>query len=821
MNIRYLKYILFILSIFSTISSHAHTLTENVLYSNSSRKLLNVYQSNNLKCDIDTIRLKDGRIFTKLFFEEPGCYCSINPGLPQGKYVKVRFEVPFYSRNFSSSCWVGKPDHSILVKYPVLPFPIQNIENRPIKDEDYVIEYEKEDVIKNILNSYVFDDYIEDGDHHFVDVIVPVFNYEHSKKLVNLYSSMLVELTWEDCPVDEMHSISLPKNKKLQVNGINSLVNTNAEETDMGTAKERTVIVASQYYKDYLDDYILWRNQRGHDVFFVSLESILRVAQTYSPKPLDDAEAIRMWLQQTWRPDNKFSLFILDGQTYPVPYRKFDYPEESYMLFNSERYIPSDVYYVDINTKYGLYQTADNHYTCNIYSTQYSPSIPTGRLQFNKNEDLMNYFNKLLIYEGNPGLGNTSYLRKGLLTQQAQHLGYNSLFTVMKCIPDSIILRDNLAGNYNNNLPTGNMVVREMSDCGLISLQGHGDPVTLATSGNSYTKTWRCIKAMENYNPNSYSLGINHELPETNNGIDLMDNKYKPSVAYSLSCTVMPFDHLIYEDTGLEFNHPYNIGTSFTAGGAYGGVAFIGNTRIGWDYATQKMEVRFAEECLLNKSIGEGVNESRKVINSRYSQYTHNILGDPNIKIWLGEPNLHNITVSKNNQNIYLNGIIPKNTELFFWDGSSNSTKHTIDSFTTSTSISAVDIPFLANNPNQDYLIQVCSTGYVPFFYLIAPTGYLMNKTKRYITGNLFMDSSNQFKVASSGILLLNCIGKFISNGGLEIGNNGQVKIESLSETKLQNDEIKLGGKLEIRASKIVLSSGFKASGQAKLIVDK
>lgn len=115
----------------------------------------------------------------------------------------------------------------------------------------------------------------------------------------------------------------------------------------------------------------------------------------------------------------------------------------------------------------------------------------------------------------------------------------------------------------------------------VFQLDGHGAPSYIIVSNNAQINSNRVITAFQNVNSGNF-------IQESGHGLDCLTNHDYPAIAYSISCTSTPFD--IYGS----YDIPYNIGSSFTVAGLYGGPAFLGNTREGFyrNYASVRLEKR-------------------------------------------------------------------------------------------------------------------------------------------------------------------------------------------------------------------------------------
>ena len=89
-----------------------------------------------------------------------------------------------------------------------------------------------------------------------------------------------------------------------------------------------------------------------------------------------------------------------------------------------------------------------------------------------------------------------------------------------------------------------------------------------------------------NYGINALDSERKYYREMDGNGLDNITNFMYPSFSYSASCTVMPYDSPKYQNYGSytpDYDElSWNFGQSYTMGHNYGGVAFLGNTRLGY-----------------------------------------------------------------------------------------------------------------------------------------------------------------------------------------------------------------------------------------------
>jgi len=774
---------------------------------------------------IDSVELSDGRIFNKISTPDFMTMIGIKEGYPQGPYKLIQVSVPFLSKNYDVSCIGNSIIRSYHTDNPLLPEP-----GHIGKGWDVEYKYNPSNEPYNTESAkpfaYVHDSYIEDGNNKVVAIAIPLFGYDGNTGTINQYSRYDIELNWADCSADDLNYemlVQVSNDNGIDTSSVPTKSNASAQLAFSNSSIH--YILASECFKEKLSDYITWKQQIGYDVRFQSLEGIKSLTESYSPKPKDDAEGIRMWLKNEFVNNGKFSLLIIGSEDAPAPYRKFatsNTINNSNKNFDTEPFIPSDVYYADINSNYPLFKTLTDKFASPIDSATYSPVISTGRLMLSNQNDLKNYIWKRIVYDINPGFGDMNYLNRLFVFKQNIAYYSKSIADIMDCYSSKVILKDNKSFSFETSRPTGAEAIENMSQSGIMSLQGHGNPATIATSGKDRdSKNWRYIQAINSYSTDTTKLG---SKIDPNNGIDLMTNIGKPSVAYSISCTSMPFDKLLYDDTNYRFDMHYNVGSAYTTAGRCGGIAYIGNTRPSYLDTSIPMEISFAELSLNKQSIGKSLNEARKAItkNRRDDQLKLNLLGDPDIKPWLGSPKIISNSVSYGSI-LNISGNFVAGADIHIWDGVDNTLSLHVPVNLSSLTITREELRNNLSNIISDILVNISKDGYIPDIHLMAPGVSLSHRHKRYILRDLCMSNSPTsmccYNVQNGGFLELKCYGTFESNGGLVIGNRGLVSINSEINATLENDVIQNGGNIEISAPKVTLNAGFKVEAGGKLTI--
>ena len=587
-------------------------------------------------------------------------------------------------------------------------------------------------------------------------------------------------------------------------------------------------IITSKSFKDIAEKICVWQREKGKIAQISYIEDILASTQFevgsiyHETQLVDKAASLRAYLHSLhsghYRDD--MSIFFIGNEEAGIPIRKLrnykdttEYDKE----FSGACFIPTDGYYSDIYCEFLMEKHSSGNYLIKNSIGYFSPILPCGRLLTNSTYEVDNYFRKLVIYEGNPGLGDSSYLGNALITQHNSHFNEYNLTDLSKYGWNSYLLQGTDYGSFEVNSPTGSDVLSSLKNVGFASLRGHGTPYSIACSGyNEWGGVWRYIQTEDRLSP---QIVLNTDNPkyekDPNNGLDLLDNFGKPFVLYSLGCSTTPFDY--YTPKGGKCNNQkYNIGSMFTTATMNCGVAFIGNTRDSQQYSGKYIENSFMSSIGKDRTLGQFVCSLRKATTDRGGQYMLNLIGDPTLRLWLGAPLKLGSTFSLQNNDIIIGSPNIEDSRISLYDGIgpieyqfTNQSKNSATiHFTTTQGMG------ITGNEGRDFLISVWQNKYLPDFLLVADNRKLKNMTKKYILTDLNMGEAVKthvcrYDISDRGNLLLHCAGLFVSDNGLNVGNNGVVEVVSEISATLSNDHVEDGGCLEIKSPVIILDSGF------------
>jgi hypothetical protein len=153
------------------------------------------------------------------------------------------------------------------------------------------------------------------------------------------------------------------------------------------------------------------------------------------------------------------------------------------------------------------------------------------------------------------------------------------------------------------------------------------DPVTRAPDYG----TGSMLTSLDSYN------GRRNQEPESNKGLDNLNNQYFPSIVYAISCEVAPFDVFM----PAWYGGSINMAESFTMGSNYGGPAFLGNTRAGYfNYSSNLFRyfLNAISNSLYKGHIGIAELVSKQIGGGHYVGLSHNLIGCPEMQMWTYGP---------------------------------------------------------------------------------------------------------------------------------------------------------------------------------------
>ena len=291
----------------------------------------------------------------------------------------------------------------------------------------------------------------------------------------------------------------------------------------------------------------------------------------------------------------------------------------------------------------------------------YSPDLYVGRLLCSTKSEIDNYSNKLYKYVFNPGDGDKSYLKRALY--------FCDFVFEDDCEETSSSSSDffdntNLIEVHRTNI-SGVDLINEINATkyGYISGYVDGEPQAMRIKYN------HILTALDEYVPKN-----NDYVDEAGNGLDNLSNNSFPAIYYSVTSSAITFDNSCDLNDMTQFANKYNLGESFTVGGKYGGIAYLGNTKKGYREWTSPLECCFFRSMRTYHGYKLGVSEGvSKVLNTPFYEYwnnghynvvisSHNLIGDPEVEMWTSIPqNYTGLSISRNHV-LSVEGVTPSDT---------------------------------------------------------------------------------------------------------------------------------------------------------------
>lgn len=404
-----------------------------------------------------------------------------------------------------------------------------------------------------------------------------------------------------------------------------------------------------------------WIRQKGMDAGVVCVEDILAdpaiVGDTVSGL-YDDAGKIRQYLQYGYKyGGTRYVLFGGNDSIVPIRYgtgyrNGWDYDSN----WGED---PSDFYFAELNSDWK--RDGDTTLGTYYHEIDYKAELSVGRILCTMAQEVANYTDKLLLYEINPGRGDLSYLKKAFFLQtdwlQKNNEAHKVANEILDAFPDTTFLSE--FPSYKDSFPsapTGNDVISEMNNhYGYVSWFCHGYPpyiVTMTTGDNEGPgdTILNAVTSLDNFRNSRI------ERDETGNGLDCLNNKDYPMIAYSIACNIAAFD-------GFK-KHKYGdyltFARSFTTGKDYGGPALIGNTRVGFEDETYHVQQSF-NDYMRHYGIGASLNMAKLSPKNDRDRHHHflvvSVIGCPDLNIWTALPERQDATIAYGQDAVTLNPV--------------------------------------------------------------------------------------------------------------------------------------------------------------------
>ena len=773
----------------------------------------------------------------------PDLWTQSTAGTPELPVHYLRFSVPCDATDFTVSV-TGETTTAARYTLPVYPTQPPIPSNRNTSEQPFV----SPDSTVYSNNRYwpavpvqVVDEGFLDGDNHIVTVAVWPISYAPTDGEILFRNSVSVRLDYSvknagsENP-SRLRAISRrttgrnnvrwgkEEAKRIVVNP--AQVDGFAPATATRSASSRTVttlpdfeytVVTSRELAPAFDRLIGWKRQKGYSAGVVCIEDILACPDFQGGDLVsnidDDAGKLRAYLKYAYDSGSlRYALLAGDYTVLPIRYGCGDHNYSSTKIVSNNSKIPTDIYFSDFNGNWN--KDGDDHYGESTHDkVDFYPEIFVGRLLCTSRQEIANYTEKLIRYERNPGNGDYSYLQKAFYCQSDQMQRDNEA-GIIKSAWGTTFYQDTVIEEFPSyetqsvTKPTGADVIREMNNrYGFFSWHGHGAPagITVRSRGVNDWDNYAIVPFDGVLDKDSVHYSMNVEV---GHGLDNLTNQDYPAIAYSTACDVTPFD--IYE----QYNVTYNIGSSFTVAGLYGGPAFLGNTRSGWIGSSVRLEKKFVEQIKEgNNQIG--VAEAFSKVSFAYNKYsrwcslTHSLIGCPEFEMWTDIPSVYDdISVTRSNSSITVAGNGLNGSKVAITSG--------INGLPEIKTVTGASVTINEVSPNS--VVTVYKHNAIPY---IAPL-YLQNDTLRssqylhvnnvHIGQAVDTNRTEGDVVLKSGTLTLESGGDVWIDEGVIIENGATLIIECKGNVTISGGTVERGGSLRIDAGgEIMIQKGFEA----------
>lgn len=665
-----------------------------------------------------------------------------------------------------------------------------------------------------------------DGDNHIISVVISPMKYNAATRELTFYTSMTVKVTYatqtEDTPVKatgilgaKPKAISRPLiSQRLAGRAQVKQIVVNPNQVDGFAPKAvrampRTVVnlpayeycvITSRELAPAFDRLIGWKNQKGYIAGVVCIEDILADPDMQVGDEIsninDDAGKLRAYLRYAYYGDGITKYVLLAGKEGVMPIR---------YGYSSSTAIPTDLYFSDLNGNWN--GNGNTRYGESNDGIDIFPELYVGRLLCKSKQEIYNYTEKLLRYERNPGNGEYSYLKKALYTQSDEmqrEKQANKLASECESIFPSYTIMEEYP-SYNDlspTYPTGKQVIDEMNNhYGFFSWHGHGSPGGIAVKS-------RDIRVSPIYGILALSGAGNNwfHVVEEGNGLNDLTNFNHPAIAYSMSCTITPFD-IYRESNETEYNVIYNVGESFTVGSLAGGPALLGNTRVGYIYESFDLERKFIAQIKQGKYCLGMAEAHSKIGNTNYFlNLSHNLIGCPEFEMWTNTPSKCVAGVRRTDNAISVIG-----QSLAGWKVAISSNHVGLPEIVTATGKSVV-----FNNARPNSTVTIYKHNGIPY---IAPL-YLQNMQQRYsqyihaekvfIGNNVDANrTAGDYIVIAGANFTIEASDDITIQQGFIVQSGATVTLKCKGTVSITGGEIQSGGKLFIEANATDIRRGF------------
>jgi len=537
-------------------------------------------------------------------------------------------------------------------------------------------------------------------------------------------------------------------------------------------------------------DFVNWKKRKGINIGIVTTNDIYANYTgdlISNPNFNDNPGKVRQYLKEAHTNGGPTTWALLAGDyNTNAPIRiKYD-PVDPHSVY----YFPTDAYFCDLSNNWAV-----------GYYPKSLPDIFVGRLICSNTTDIQNWANKVILYEQNPGKGDYSYLLKSFSIEadQLQHgleaEGVSNHFP--SYIPKIWGEKPYYYSTYDINGYSGTTLGTTKGADVILEMNNHyGLYGWFCHGGSGFGWNNQCspngvsgISTMTNGINSGISWGIGAEdaheycmpnsMHETGNGLDNLNNSNYPSILYSNSCDVTPFDITSNNNNG----GARNCGEAFTVFPQTGGVAFLGNTKYGLTPGSNYINEKFGDLIYTNdfsSHIGVADYNSKQSSSNRQLFYSHNLIGCPETQMWTATPTKFSIAaVTRNGTSVTVNPGSVLNCKICVMSASDNGSSF----FEVHDNVSS----YTFSNVPTSYYVTITKHNYIPYMY--SSDYYMQNETH---TGTEIINAYNV--IAGANVTTTQPTGPVTIQLGanLTINVDGEIIIND-------NFEVQLGAQFEVK----------------------
>lgn len=756
-----------------------------------------------------------------------------NPGEPMLPCKILTFAIPYNSVNISITTTANSNDiYDFGILQPILK------EQKTLWEDDCDEEMEerfKDDLFAEpdslIYNSRGFfpDDYAKIifdgfifGDIRVVKIVVCPVLYNPTNNMIKIAQDLALTINYEIDnnettnfvyePIarhnSEIREEETQKAKDYVVNPENLYLSQIPAESSYGgdTIRNRSsldfptynyTIITNRQLEPSFKKIVALKRQKGYSAGVVCVEDIISSPlftmgdyfQNYNGCEItDSAGFVRQYLKYAFEDENNPAKYVLLGGKAPFcPIR----------ISRLDK-LETDLYFSNLTCPWRTTpNSAIGEFTGNMPFDDF-PNLFVGRLLCKNGNEIENYSNRLIKYALGRNIPDFSFIKKGLFTQQDRMQYHHEADTCASVMNSTLGFTTSIIEEVSSTIPTGAQIINDINSnkYGYISFHSHGQPYAILVN-NIDSANYRITVADRISGAGCIACGTEEE----GNGFDSMTNKDWPNIIYSIACKTMPY---IY---GGKLGVEYNIGQMLTLSKGFGVVAYLGNTREGYVLTSSKMECDFIRQLKKYKKIGEaeGFSKNQASSPSKHIKLTHNLLGDPEVEMWTGEPlEYEDITVNRYGSFYMIDGISASDTIAYCDNEGNVGRRFGSNGFEVLTGMSPSTTVMIYNHDHIPYIVplmlQNCNINNSQYVY--ASSFSAGNSVVPNIThGNVTIKNGAVYEIEASEDVLLG-EGFIVENGAtFAIKTPGKVTIDgcvfqSGANVKIEAGNVEFVGKI-------------------------